>query len=57
MLRYLVFAFDSYYPAGGWNDFRGSYETPEEAVEAAENAGRDYWQVVDAETGEVTRED
>jgi hypothetical protein len=31
MKRFLVFAYDYYYPAGGMNDFVGSYDTMEEA--------------------------
>jgi hypothetical protein len=29
--RYVVFGYEEYYPAGGWGDFKGSYETLEEA--------------------------
>ena len=28
--RFLVFTYDEYYPTGGWNDFRGSFETEQE---------------------------
>jgi hypothetical protein len=27
MKRYLVFAGDDYYPAGGWGDFQGSFDS------------------------------
>lgn len=27
MKRYALFAGDTHYPAGGWNDFRGSFPT------------------------------
>ena len=30
-MKYLLFAFDNYYPNGGINDFQGSFETVEEA--------------------------
>lgn len=30
-MKYLVFAYDNYYPSGGWNDFRGVFDTLEEA--------------------------
>ena len=31
MKRYMVFAFDTYYPSGGIGDLRGSYATKQEA--------------------------
>lgn len=52
MKRYLTFAGDRYYPLGGWEDRRLSYDTKEEAVEAV--SGRwDWWHVVDLFTGQV----
>ena len=36
MKRYLLFAGDKMYPAGGWNDFIGSYDTQAEAVKMIE---------------------
>ncbi|MCK1315410.1 hypothetical protein [Bradyrhizobium sp. 23] len=58
--RYIVFLFAGYYPDGGWDDMRGSFDTIEEAADFA-RASRDhddrpwtYKQVVDIETGEVT---
>jgi hypothetical protein len=53
MKRFFLFAFDTYYPRGGWDDFRDSYETKEEAVIAAANAKCDWWQVVDSEAGDI----
>lgn len=48
MKRYLLFCFDGYYPVGGWNDFRGSYDTLQEAVE---KRSFDYYHVIDSTTG------
>ena len=31
MKRFLVFGFDSYYPDGGWEDFKGHADTIEDA--------------------------
>ena len=31
MKRYLVFAYDNYYPSGGWNDFRRAFDSLDEA--------------------------
>lgn len=49
--RYLVFTYDCYYPLGGWDDFRDSFDTIEEAK--ACNDGRDMRDIVDTETGEL----
>jgi len=51
--RYLLFAFDNYYPSGGWSDFRGDFETLEEALEASKGVGLDVWDIVDSETKKV----
>lgn len=31
MKRYLLFAYDQYYPRGGWGDFKDSFDSLEEA--------------------------
>jgi hypothetical protein len=53
MKRFLLFAFDSHYPRGGWDDFRDSYDTKEEAVEAVAKMKCEWWQVVDSEAGDI----
>lgn len=43
---YLLFEGDNYSPGGGWNDFKGAFET----LEAARNGVSrhiDWWQIVD----------
>ena len=55
MKRYLLFSYDGYYPDGGWNDFNGSFDTPELALAHAStdpSVHSDWWQLVDLETGE-----
>jgi hypothetical protein len=49
---YLLFCGDSYYPTGGWNDFKGSYKTLEEAINSS-NDDNDWWHVVSTETWEI----
>ena len=53
MKRFLVFGFDSYYPDGGWEDFKGHADTLEAAWGVARLAhivyNCDHWQIVDAE--------
>jgi len=39
MKRYLLFAGDSYYPHGGWSDFKGSFDALEES-KLEENCSR-----------------
>lgn len=51
--RYLVFTGSNYYPVGGWDDFKGSFDNQEEAIAFAINRKDSWWQVVDLETGKV----
>jgi len=55
MKRYLVFGGSQYYPDGGWDDFKESFNNKEAAIlHARECEGEwDYsWsQVIDTETG------
>lgn len=57
-MRYAVFAYDGYYPGGGWQDFQGFADTRGEADALAESLVRewDYSQVVDLTSGEVVRD-
>lgn len=36
MKRYLVFAYESYYPGGGWSDFSKSFADRDEAIAHAD---------------------
>lgn len=65
MKRFLLFAGDQYYPSGGWQDFKKSFDTVLEAVKAAAGNTKDtdlrsgtwdWWQVVDLETGKMVDE-
>ena len=53
MLRYMVFVGLTYYPNGGWEDYKASHEELEDAMGACH--GYDWWQVVDTVTGEVRK--
>jgi hypothetical protein len=46
MKRYMVFAFDSYYPSGGMQDFQFSFDTKEEFEENF-NDSYDYYHIFD----------
>lgn len=52
--RFITFSNDTYYPGGGWSDFRGSYDTLEEAMARKEELDKeyDYAEVIDTQTGE-----
>ena len=55
--RYLLFYGDAYYPSGGWDDFKGYFDTVEEALKEVSKGSfkPDWYQIVDDETGrEVT---
>jgi hypothetical protein len=55
MKRFVVFAYDNYYPSGGWDDLSGVFDNREEAHKAAIDHVRlmDVAQVVDFTIGEV----
>ena len=54
MKRFAVFSGDKFYPSGGWNDFRSSHDTHDEARNAATTG--DWWQIVDLMTGQVVEQ-
>jgi hypothetical protein len=51
---YALFAFRRYYPGGGWNDFKGSFQTKEEAIDRGNifliNESFEFFQVIDLTT-------
>ncbi len=63
-MRYALFAGDQYYPAGGWQDYKGSYDSLTQALKAAAGDTRntdlqgkwDWWHIVDLETGKMVEE-
>lgn len=57
MGRYLLFAGDEYYPAGGWQDYRGRYNSLNEAIKAAGKLTWDWWQIVNLDTGKIILEE
>jgi hypothetical protein len=59
MKRYWLFGGNSYYPNGGMGDFRGSFDSREEAIEvgAAIREGSDSWyHVFDSQENEIAKE-
>lgn len=50
--RYVVFSGGNYYPAGGWEDLIGSYDTLGEVRSVvADLYKRDWYHIVDLTTG------
>ena len=45
--RYLLFAYDTYYPSGGLCDLVNSYDTVQEAVSEANKHASDYKEIYD----------
>lgn len=62
-MRFLLFAYDEYYPNGGWKDFRGMYDVrcaaEADGREAVRGKGRkqselwSFWHVVDIESRSI----
>jgi len=56
MEKFLVFFGSTYYPSGGWNDFRASFNDSADAIWFAKNAKpevKKWWHVVDSELGKI----
>lgn len=57
MYRYLVFAYQQYYPSGGWSDLVGGRNFLDEAEKLfLETKGYDYVELVDLKSMEVIKE-
>ncbi len=55
MKRYMLFAYRYYYRLGGWSDFKGAFDSIEEAVKAGrefmDKEHLDNFEVIDKEDG------
>jgi hypothetical protein len=54
MKRFMLFGRDCYYPAGGWQDFEGDFDTVEDARAhiLAQEYRRDAYDLIDVDTKE-----
>lgn len=61
-MKYILFAGNTYYPNGGWKDFRGLFDTVDLAIKAVNDYNEnkhnleddwDWWHVVNALSLEV----
>lgn len=58
MKRFLLFRGQTYYAAGGWNDFKGSFDTLEEAKATPKVEYCDDWEhVIDTVSGNIVHQD
>lgn len=53
--RYALFSGYHYYPNGGWEDFKGFFESVEDAAASLVGKRADWWHVVHIATGEVVK--
>lgn len=54
MKRFLLFVYDKYYPNGGWNDFRGDFDTIMEAKDKLLTMIEvERWHIVDINTKKI----
>lgn len=53
--QFIVFAGPTYYPEGGWDDYRGSFEDEVDALRylATTDDPHDWWHVVDLHAGRI----
>lgn len=61
MNRYALFMYPQYYPSGGWGDYAGSFDTPENAMTVWEERKQEYeydfYHIIDLNTGKVVPND
>lgn len=57
MKKYIVFKYDSCYPAGGLGDISGDFDTFEEAKASIEEDIYEYNEIVDRDTWEIIYSD
>ena len=58
MKRFLLFSGDIYYPGKAWEDFRGDFDTKEDAEDFlfdTPNIAREWYQIVDITTRIVVK--
>lgn len=54
MKKYLLFAGEVYYPGGGWIDFKGSFDSVKDCINALSRIKKesdyDWYEIVDRDT-------
>ncbi len=51
--QYWLFAGDTYYPAGGMDDYENSFDNIEDAIGQVYHIKCDWWHIVDSVTKEI----
>jgi hypothetical protein len=54
--KFILFQYQSHYPAGGLGDIKGSFDSLQEAKDAAGKQHFDYTEIVDRYTWEIVWE-
>lgn len=53
MKRFMLFTYDTYYPAGGMNDFRGSFDDLEEALRHCAGLSQTFFHIFDLKKNSI----
>jgi hypothetical protein len=53
MKRFIVFGYDTYYPAGAFNDMIGDFDTLEEAKKCGEEDRSDWHDIFDMASADI----
>ena len=53
MERFILFAGDNYYPAGGANDMVGDFGSMAIAIATVRDIRADWWNILDTKTGQT----
>lgn len=56
MKRYIAFVGSTYYPEGGWDDFAGDFDDPDEAAADVQSNDWNWGHVIDLTTGKCVRQ-
>ncbi len=56
MKPFILFAGSAYYPSGGWRDYKGGFDSFEEAIKEVTLINCDWWHIVDTSTKSVKDE-
>jgi hypothetical protein len=56
MKPFILFAYDTYYPSGGWTEVAGLFENLDSAIFAAETMTEGWKEIVDLRIGSIVWE-
>jgi len=53
--KFLVFCGDNYYPSGGWEEFKGSFGTLEDAINFLLDLNYNWYHIVNLESESIVK--